>query len=73
MMDIVAKLMILLSATLRMEFWHSTPLGPTQAFAVLVTNVFAEKMTSAPKLLVEKARVTVMMMKNVKTHLFVDT
>ena len=50
-----------------------TILGPTSALVLKLTNVSADKMTSVPKLLVERAKGTVMMILNVKDHLFVDT
>ena len=40
---------------------------------VQMQNVCADKMTSVPKLLVKRARGTVMMTLNVKDHLYVDT
>ena len=51
----------------------STSCLPTQAPVVQMQNVCADKMTSVPKFLVERARGTVMMTLNVKGHLFVDT
>ena len=65
--------LLLLFATLREDVWASTPWGPTQAPALRVRNVYADRMTFVQKLPVVRGRGTVMMTQNVKDHLFVDT
>ena len=73
MMGKLVLIMILHFATLRMEASSLTIWGPTQAPALQLTIVSADKMTSVPNSLVERGRETVMMTLNVKDHLFVDT
>ena len=46
---------------------------PTEASVALMTNAYADKMTSVQNIPVKRVRVTVMMIQNVKAHLSVDT